>query len=137
MPLNPEDTYVHLAVDGTAQKTPGGAEFWSLSPDEMCKFGQGWLISEFICTQDWPNWEMHPHGDEFVYLLNGDVELVLELPTGTTSERMTGRGAIVVPRNVWHTARVFLPSRMLFVTRGEDTQHRPASADQPLAHGQP
>ena len=127
MPMNPEEIYVHLAVDGTAQKVPGGAEFWSLPPDEMNKFGQGWLISEFICTEDWSNWEMHPHGDEFVYLLSGDVELLLELPTGVSSERITGRGARVVPRNIWHTAKVFSPSRMLFVTRGEGTQHRAAS----------
>ena len=127
MQLNPEDTYVHLAVDGKAQTTPGGAEFWSLPPDELCKFDQGWLISEFVCTEDWSNWEMHPQGDEFVYLLSGDIELMLELPTGTTSERITGCGARIVPRNVWHTAKVFSPSRMLFVTRGEGTQHRAAS----------
>ena len=41
MPLNPEDTYVHLALDGTARQVPGGVDFWSLPPDEMCKFGQG------------------------------------------------------------------------------------------------
>ena len=127
MTLNPEDTYVHLAVDGTAQTTTGGAEFWALPPDEMCKFAQGWLLSEFVCTEDWTNWEMHPQGDEFVYLLSGDIELILELPSGTTSQRITGRGARVVPRNVWHTAKVFFPSRMLFVTRGEGTQHRAAS----------
>jgi GNAT superfamily N-acetyltransferase/mannose-6-phosphate isomerase-like protein (cupin superfamily) len=125
MPLNPEDTYVHLAGDGMARTTPGGAAFWSLPPDQMSAFDQGWLVSEFVCTEDWSNWEMHPHGDEFVYLLSGDVELVLELPAGARSERITGRGAQVVPRGVWHTAKVFAPSRLLFVTRGDGTQHRP------------
>ncbi len=125
MPLNPEDTYVHLAADGTAQAVPGGSAFWSLSPSEMAGFDEGWLISEFTCSDDWANWEMHPGGEEFVYLLSGDVELYLELPTGTTATRVTGSGAVLVPRGVWHTAKVFAPSRMLFVTRGLGTQHRP------------
>lgn len=129
MPLNPETTYVHLAADGSSQTTPGGVEFWSRPPGEMSVFDQGWLISEFVCTEDWPNWEIHPQADEFVYLLSGDIELVLELPSGTRCERISGRGASVVPRNVWHTARVFAPSRMLFVTRGEGTRHRPAARD--------
>lgn len=125
MPLDPEDTYVHLGVDGTSQTTAGGADFWALPAGSMARFDQGWLISEFVCTDDWANWEMHPEGDEFVYLLSGDVELLLELPSGTVATRICGRGAQLVPRGVWHTAKVFAPSRMLFVTRGEGTQHRP------------
>ena len=126
MPLNPEDTYVHPSADGSSRTTPGGAEFWSLPPESMAAFDQGWLISEFVCSEDWANWEMHPLGDEFVYLLSGDIEFLLEFPSGTTSTRIAGRGALVVPRGVWHTAKVFAPSRMLFVTRGEGTQHRQA-----------
>ena len=126
MPVNPEDTYVHLAVDGTAQKTPGGAEFWLLPPDEMRKFGQGWLISEFICTQDWPNWEMHPNADEFVYLLSGSAEVLLDEPAGLRKLVLHGSGAVVVPRGIWHTAKVTEPCRMLHVTRGDGTELRPA-----------
>jgi mannose-6-phosphate isomerase-like protein (cupin superfamily) len=126
MPLDPEDTYVHLAADGTSQVAAGGAAFWSLPPPEMAPFETGWLVSEFVCSEDWSNWEMHPHGDEFVYLLSGDIEFLLELPSGTSATRISGRGAVVVPRGLWHTAKVFAPSRMLFVTRGAGTQHRPA-----------
>ena len=127
MQINPENTYVHLAEDGTSQTVPGGAEFWSLPAAEMATFDQGWLISEFVCVEDWANWERHPEGDEFVYLLSGEIELLLELPGGTTSTRISGSGAHIVPRNVWHTAKVFAPSRMLFITRGEGTEHRPVS----------
>jgi hypothetical protein len=126
MPLNPDSTYIHLATDGTSKETPGGNEFWSLPPEEMAKFDQGWLISEFVCAENWTNWEMHPHGDEFVYLLDGDIELLLELPLGTTFTRITGTGAHIIPRGIWHTAKVFAPSRMLFATWGKGTLHRPA-----------
>jgi hypothetical protein len=124
MPLNPENVYVHLASDGTSRSVAGGNEFWSMPPEAMADLEQGWLISEFVCSEDWSNWEMHPDGDEFVYLLSGDVELLLELATGCSCTRIVGRGAQVIPRGVWHTAKVFAPSRMLFVTRGKGTQHR-------------
>ena len=125
MPIKPEDTYVHLATDGTSRTTPGGPAFWSMPTPEMARFDEGWLISEFACDEDWASWELHPNGDEFVYLLSGDVELHLEFPSGVTVTRIVGRGAILVPRGIWHTAKVFGPSRMLFVTRGGGTQHRP------------
>lgn len=128
MPLNPETRYVHLSNDGAIQDLPGGAAFWSLPAEEMRRFDAGWLITEFVCEDDWANWEMHPEADEFVYLLSGDVALVLELPTGTATIRLSDRGAVVVPRGVWHTARVFATSRMLFVTRGAGTEHRPSAA---------
>ena len=128
MPLNPETRYVHLSNDGAIQDLLGGAAFWSLPAEEMRRFDAGWLITEFVCEDDWANWEMHPEADEFVYLLSGDVALVLELPTGTATIRLSDRGAVVVPRGVWHTALVFAPSRMLFVTRGAGTEHRPSAA---------
>lgn len=125
MSFDPEDIYVLLTADGASQTTPGGAAFWSLPPEAAARFDEGWLISEFVCTEDWANWEMHPEGDEFVYLLDGDVELLLELPSGVTSTRLSGRAALIVPRGAWHTAKVLAPSRLLFVTRGAGTRHRP------------
>jgi mannose-6-phosphate isomerase-like protein (cupin superfamily) len=127
MPLDLEHTYVHLAETGQGTEAPGGRAFWQLPPAEMARFDQGWLMSEFVCSEDWSNWEMHPQGDELVYLLSGDVELHLELPDGLKTERITSRGATLVPRGVWHTAKVFAPSRMFFITRGEGTQHRAKS----------
>lgn len=126
-PFDPEDTYVLLTADGASRTAPGGDAFWSLPPDVSAAFDDGWLISEFVCAHDWTNWEMHPDGDEFVYLLSGDLEFLLELPSGVASQRLTGRGATIVPRGTWHTAEVFAPSRLLFVTRGAGTQHRPVT----------
>jgi mannose-6-phosphate isomerase-like protein (cupin superfamily) len=125
MTFDPEGQYVHLAPDGKAVTMPGGDAFWSMPEAAMDKLGRGWLISEFVCSEDWATWEMHPNGEEFVYLLSGDVELLLELPSGVSCSRITGRGAVVVPRGVWHTARVLTPSRMFFVTMGAGTQHKP------------
>jgi len=127
MPIHPQHTYVRLADDGTAAEIPGDA-FWQLPASEIEQHGKGWLISEFEFTEDWPTWEMHPHGDEFVYLLSGAVELLLEQDSNLVTVALSGAGAVVVPRGVWHTARVLAPSRMLHVTRGAGTETRPASA---------
>ena len=93
----------------------------------MAKYENDWLVSEFVCSESWKNWEMHPMAEEFVYLLNGEIEFLQETASGITVTRIKDRGAVLVPRGVWHTARVFAPSRMLFVTMGNGTQHRPAS----------
>jgi len=125
-PFQPEAVYALLHSTGRVRQQAGGPEFWGQPPEALDALGHDWLVSEFSCDADWANWEMHPEGDEFVYLLNGDVEFLLELPEGLHAERIEGRGAVVVPRGVWHTARVFRPSRMFFITRGAGTQHRPA-----------
>ena len=124
MTLDPQHTYVHLAHDGTAQEITG-ERFWQLPDSAMAQLGQGWVVSEFAVTEDWPNWEMHPQGDEFVYLLAGAVDLQLERGGAVQTIALDGSGAVVVPRGVWHTAKVRAPSRMLHVTRGGGTVHRP------------
>lgn len=56
----------------------GGEAFWSRSESELDQSGRSWLISEFECSADWSSWEMHPHGEEFVYLIAGEVLLQLQ-----------------------------------------------------------
>lgn len=126
MPFQPEHVYALLDATGHIRQQPGGREFWAQPSAALDALGHDWLVSEFSCDADWGSWEMHPEADEFVYLLDGDIEFHLELPGGLQVQRIEGRGAVVVPRGVWHTAKVFAPSRMFFVTMGAGTQHRPA-----------
>lgn len=85
---------------------------------------------QFRFTEDWPTWEIHPAGDELVVLLAGKVDMVLRLADGDRVVPLEHRGAVVVPRGTWHTARVHAPSEMLFVTPGEGTENC-APADVP------
>ena len=73
--IDPKATYVHLGRDGVASQVAGGDAFWSLPADKTAALGHDWLVSEFDFVSDWPTWEMHPHADEFVYVLSGSVEL--------------------------------------------------------------
>lgn len=124
--FQPDTLYTLLDATGGIRQQPGGADFWGQPPEALDALGRDWLVSEFCCDADWGSWEMHPNGDEFVYLLAGDIEFQLEAPTGLVAQRITGRGAVVVPRGVWHTAKVFQPSRLFFITMGAGTEHRPA-----------
>jgi mannose-6-phosphate isomerase-like protein (cupin superfamily) len=102
----------------------GGERFWQLPESEFAQANISWLVSEYMFEQDWPTWEMHPDADELVYLLSGEATLYLEQPDGVHSVTLSGSGAVVVPRGVWHTAKVAAPSRILHITRGAGTQTR-------------
>jgi mannose-6-phosphate isomerase-like protein (cupin superfamily) len=124
MPIDPSLNYLQLRQDGSIEVLKGGMEFWAQPGPELARQAEGRLVTESVYTQDWPTWEMHPQGDELVYLLEGAVDFVLEGPEGTTTVPLRERGLVVVPRGVWHTAKVLAPSRLFFVTAGAGTQIR-------------
>lgn len=80
------------------------------------------LVSLFAFDTDWPSWERHPAGDELVCLLSGEATFELE---GRAPVHLRAPGTYaVVPKGVWHTAHTKVPTRMLFITPGEGTEHR-------------
>ena len=96
--------------------------FYEELGDEYGDFAGHVLIQRADFDADWPTWEIHPHGDEFVYLLCGDVDFVLSRDNVERIVRVQEPGSyVVVPRNTWHTARPRKPTSMLFVTPGEGT----------------
>ena len=82
------------------------------------------LVSQFAFDEAWPTWEIHPAGDELVFLLSGDTDLVLASEEGQSEDivRVSNPGDyVVVPKGTWHTARPYAPTSMLFLTPGEGT----------------
>ena len=80
------------------------------------------LVQEFTFDGPWPTWEVHPEGDEFVYLIEGDTDFVLKLGAEEQTLRVNTPGSyVVVPKGVWHTARPHMRTKMLFFTPGEGT----------------
>ena len=99
--------------------TPG---FYEELDTEFEGFAGHMLVSQHAFDEAWPTWEMHPKGDEVVYLLEGEVDLVLWTDEGEKAVRVDRPGSyIVVPKGTWHTARPLKPTTMLFVTPGEGT----------------
>ena len=98
---------------------------WAEIDERFGDFAGRTLISSFSFDEDWPTWEVHPYGDEFVCLLSGDAEMTLALPDGDETVRLTEPGSfVIVPKGTWHTARVNSPTTMLFVTPGQGTENR-------------
>ena len=97
---------------------------WAEIDQRYGDFAGNSLISSFCFDTDWPTWEVHPHGDEFVMLMSGAAEMILALPGGDESVRLDEPGAfVIVPKGTWHTARVREPTQMLFVTPGQGTEN--------------
>lgn len=118
------ENYVSLGADGAIQTFEGGDKFWNLAADKLDKIGENWLITEFHFEEDWQTWEMHPHGDEIVYLLSGAMDLILEKDGLRHSVELRSKGFAVISPNTWHTAKVFAPSDLLVITLGKETQVR-------------
>jgi len=123
--FDPVSTFVHLGDDGGAIAMEVTPTFWQMLATRT-DLADGVLVSTYRFKEDWSTWE-HPKGDELVVQLEGAMDFVLDTPEGERVITMRGRSAAVVPRNVWHTARVLEPSVGLFVTRGAGTEHRPAT----------
>lgn len=121
------DTPTVMTPQGDAVPRPFGENFFAQLDQDFSDFKGHTLVMTFEFSQDWPTWEMHPHGDELVYLLEGDTDFVLHTDKGPKTVRVSEPGTyVVVPKGTWHTARPHAPTRMLFVTPGEGTQNEAA-----------
>ncbi|HRH41717.1 MAG TPA: cupin domain-containing protein [Pyrinomonadaceae bacterium] len=119
------ENYASLGKNGEINIFTGGNDFWSLSAEKLNEIGENWLITEFYFEEDWQTWEMHPHGEEIVYLLSGSMDLILEREGISQAIELRSRGLVIIPEGTWHTAKVLEPSNMLVITLGKETKTRP------------
>lgn len=132
--LDPLDEYLLLEPDGATVPLPGGVDFWkqlmSGNPADpgigkLMESEHARLLTALRMDTDWTSWEMHPAGDEILYMLDGEATFLLELAGGLKEVELVAGRALVIPRGVWHTARVSNPARLLAITAGYRTEHRP------------
>jgi len=111
-----------LGPDGSGRNKTVGPEFYAELGAEYPDFSGHVLIQSFTFDERWPTWEVHPRGDEWVYLLEGDTDFIFWQDGDERTVRVDRPGSyVVVPRGTWHTARPHAPTTMLFVTPGEGT----------------
>jgi mannose-6-phosphate isomerase-like protein (cupin superfamily) len=127
-PYTLSGTGLRLRPDASVEPLPIDADFWQrIMTGQLGTFHHEYLVLTFSYDRDWPIWEKHPNGDEIVMLLDGRTTMVLEMDG---RERLVeldeSCSYVVVPRGTWHTARTKTACRMLFITAGEGTEHRPA-----------
>ena len=72
--------------------------------------------------------EMHPDGDELLFLLSGRVTVVLEDAEPPRRVSLEPGQALVVPKGVWHVVLLDEPSQLLYATPGPGGEHRPLDA---------
>jgi mannose-6-phosphate isomerase-like protein (cupin superfamily) len=118
-----ETTYLSLDGHGAVSGHPVGPEFWATIDRNRDLLAT--LVTVSAADRDWTSWEMHPEGAEILVLLEGSLTMVLDGPVGDERHPMVAGATLVVPKGTWHRALIAEPIRMLFVTYGADTTHRP------------
>lgn len=123
------ESFVHLGLGATAVPQPpfdGMAWYDGYGARHGDDGREGRLVSQYTFTEDWPSWEMHPLGDELVICIAGRMDLIQEFPDGRTVEMTLEAGEYGInPPGVWHIANIASEATAIFVTAGEETQHRP------------
>jgi len=115
-------TRLIMAPNGQATAKDDGPNFYQELDTDFAEFKGHMLVSQHAFDEPWPTWEMHPHGDEFVYLLSGEVDFLLMIDGEVKNVRVDRPGSyVVVPKGTWHTAKPLAPTVMLFLTPGEGT----------------
>lgn len=123
-----ETTYLHLDGAGGVAELPVGPDFWE-TIDQNDAVKGGTLVGVYAMNADWPNWEMHPAGDEVLILLEGAMTFILDGEDGERRLSMAPGATVIVPAGTWHRALVPQPSRLMALTFGEGTRHRPVQGD--------
>lgn len=85
----------------------------------------GMTVGIIDMTEDAPhNGELHPDGDELLYVISGSIRLTFESVPDEYTDLLPGEAAIV-PKGEWHKVSLLEPTRLLHITPGPDGDHRP------------
>lgn len=129
MPNRLDTQFIHLGPAAAALPQPdftGGAWYEAYGARHDRDGPDGRLISQFIFTKSWDNWEMHPHGDEIVLCIAGRITLLQQHEDGTATSVTLAPGDYAInPPGCWHTADVEGEATAVFITPGLGTQGRP------------
>jgi mannose-6-phosphate isomerase-like protein (cupin superfamily) len=118
---------VHLEDGPHARALEVTADFWDrIATDEG--LAKGRIMGAFYARH--PNdlhpskWEMHPAGDELLYLCSGAIDLVLDEPGGERTVELRSDSAYLIPPGIWHRLLLREPGLLVVVTRHDGTQLR-------------
>ncbi len=86
----------------------------------------GFVVGAPKLTQTPPHGgEMHPDGDELLYVISGRVTVVMEMENGEERTALAAGEAVVVPKGIWHRVLIEEPTQLIHITPGPGGEHRP------------
>jgi uncharacterized cupin superfamily protein len=122
-------THVHLGLGSRAVPIPDfewtPAFLARYTAEHAADGDEGRLVMIGTGDSSWTTWERHPAGEEVVVVLAGRLTLVQDLEGVEHRVDLVEGHAAINPRDVWHTADIDEPCRVLFITPGRGTEHRP------------
>lgn len=118
-----ETTYLGLNGAGRVTPLPVGPDFWQTIGENAA--AQGTLVTVSKGEGSWKHWEMHPHGDEVLVVLEGSARMIFQRTYGEEIYDLSAGQTLIVPAGVWHRAENQMNLQMLFMTFGKDTTHKP------------
>lgn len=122
-------TPVHLGLGSRAMPIEG----FGWDPEVLEAYGaavaadgaEGRMVMIFDGDTSWTSWERHPAGDEVVVCLAGRITMTREVDGEHESVELRSGEATINPPGIWHTADLDGPARILTITPGIGTEHRP------------
>ena len=127
-PLNLQDFALVLDTQQQIHALPTRPERYPQLGTQFAGFHGCVLLSEYTFSENWVCFEVHPAGDEVLYLLAGRCELLLEQQGQLRRIVFDSPGQVqVIPKGCWHSADIFPGEscRILFFTPGQGSEHRP------------
>lgn len=119
--FNPAMHTVGMSQEFAASKMPE-------MPDPPIPF-EGLTFGVAAMSENSPHGgEMHPDGDEILYLISGRVNVVLLGDAEESIDVKPGDG-LVVPRGTWHRVDIIEPSQIVYITPGPNNQFRELASD--------
>ncbi len=116
--LDLSSSLLGLKRDGKTSLVP-----WESGPPPRV---DGFVIGTPFITRNAPHGgEMHPDGDEVLFLISGRIDVVLEEDGAETIVEVGPGQAVVVPRGVWHRVLLREPGQLLHITPGPGGEWRP------------
>jgi hypothetical protein len=110
-PFDLSEILVGLARDGEARRIS-----WTGGPPPRI---DGFTVGAPLITRPAPHCgEMHPDGDELLYLISGRISVILEEQGTERVVEVEPGQALIVPRGVWHRVLPKEPSRLLHMAPG-------------------
>jgi len=123
--VDPTKTYHTLDGAGAAVPVPLTPSFWHDLATGALALPGGWLMMSSDVSEDMGHWEMHPNGEEMLICLSGAMRVIEEV-NGAERETVLPAGHVhAVKHGLWHRICVEAPGRMMHLTWGEGTEHRP------------